>query len=282
MNRMERYHIAENTVQETLIIPLYGRKLGSELYPGILDDPYSAAAAGRLDYDFAELDKKKRTAAWRFGALEGILRPRDILEEMKAYLELHPGAFVVNMGCGLDQTPLIGDNGKMRLYNIDRPDVIGIRNELLPPMGRETNIAADLSDPSWIKEIEPEEGVFLFAAGVFHYFRAGEVRDLVLRLLEAFPGGRLVFDTVGRTGQRLLMKKTLENMGISDISGYFCISDPVSEIGGWSDRISVSSRRYLGGYVDLKSEGVPAGMRLMCRFFDRAMNMNICRLEFRP
>ena len=82
---MERYHIAENTVQETLIIPLYGRKLGSELYPGILDDPYSAAAAGRLDYDFAELDKKKRTAAWRFGALEGILRPRDILEEMKEH-----------------------------------------------------------------------------------------------------------------------------------------------------------------------------------------------------
>ncbi len=146
---MERYHIAENTVQETLIIPLYGRKLGSELYPGILDDPHSAVAAERLDYDFSELDSKKYTVAWRFGALEGVLRSRDIPEEMKAYLALHPGASVVNMGCGLDQTPLIGDNGKMRLYNIGRPDVIEVRNGLLPPMERETNIAADLSDPSW-------------------------------------------------------------------------------------------------------------------------------------
>ena len=28
-----KYHIEKNTVQETLVIPLYGRKMCSELYP---------------------------------------------------------------------------------------------------------------------------------------------------------------------------------------------------------------------------------------------------------
>ena len=30
---MEKYHIERNTVQETLVIPLYGRKVCAEHYP---------------------------------------------------------------------------------------------------------------------------------------------------------------------------------------------------------------------------------------------------------
>ena len=33
-----RYHIEKNTVQETLVIPLYGRKMCSELYPNLYRD----------------------------------------------------------------------------------------------------------------------------------------------------------------------------------------------------------------------------------------------------
>ena len=37
---MGKIHINKNTVQETLIIPLYARKLGNEFFPHILQDPY--------------------------------------------------------------------------------------------------------------------------------------------------------------------------------------------------------------------------------------------------
>lgn len=33
-----KYHIEKNTVQETLVIPLYGRKMCSELYPNLFRD----------------------------------------------------------------------------------------------------------------------------------------------------------------------------------------------------------------------------------------------------
>lgn len=59
----------------------------------------------------------------------------------------------------------------MNLYNIDRKDIISIRNSLLPPIGREINIAADLNDDTWTQYIHVFQGVFLFAAGVFMYLR---------------------------------------------------------------------------------------------------------------
>lgn len=34
-----KYHIEKNTVQETLVIPLYGRKICSDHYPELFSDP---------------------------------------------------------------------------------------------------------------------------------------------------------------------------------------------------------------------------------------------------
>lgn len=38
-----KYHIEKNTVQETLVIPLYGRKMCSELYPNLYRDETARA-----------------------------------------------------------------------------------------------------------------------------------------------------------------------------------------------------------------------------------------------
>ena len=162
---MKEPRIEKNTVQETLVVPLYGRMLGSELYPSILQDPYARDALTRLDFDTSRLDNRRDSLAWKFGSLEGIVRSRDILIEMESFLETHPQAAVVNMGCGLDATPLLADNGSMRLYNIDRQDVIDARNALVPPMERERNLVADLKDAAaWIPEVDASEGVFLLLA----------------------------------------------------------------------------------------------------------------------
>ena len=48
------YHIEKNTVQETLIIPLYGRKVCSEHFPDLFKDPEAERICSMLDYDFEE------------------------------------------------------------------------------------------------------------------------------------------------------------------------------------------------------------------------------------
>lgn len=256
-----------------------GACLGASSFPSILQDPYARDALTRLDFDTSKLDQKRDTLAWKFGSLEGILRSRDILFEMKSYLTAHPYAAVVNMGCGLDATPLLADNGSMRLYNIDRHDIIQARNALIPPMEREKNLVADLKDTAaWIPQIDASHGILLFAAGVFMYFQKDEVMNLVLALRTAFPQGILVFDTLGALGVKTLMKGTLRTMGIKDVKGRFSCEQPERDC-LWTDDLCISSRPYLTGYADLKASGVQPILRATAKLFDTVMKMRIVRVE---
>ena len=56
----KKYHIEKNTVQETLVIPLYGRKVCSEHFPKLFKDKEAERIYSMLDYDFAEKGKKMK------------------------------------------------------------------------------------------------------------------------------------------------------------------------------------------------------------------------------
>lgn len=143
------YKIEKNTVQETLIIPLYARKMCTELYPNLYRDETAVRLFGEIDYDFSALEKKSRSLMQRFGFLEVAMRQNDLAFEVRDYLRAHPNAAVVNLGCGLDATGRSCDNGSCKLYNLDFPDVIRVRDELLPAGPREENIPCDLNDTAW-------------------------------------------------------------------------------------------------------------------------------------
>ena len=49
-----KYKIEKNTVQETLILPLYSRKLCTELYPNLYRDETAVRLIDQIDYDFSE------------------------------------------------------------------------------------------------------------------------------------------------------------------------------------------------------------------------------------
>ena len=107
-----KYKIEKNTVQETLILPLYSRKLCSELYSNIYRDETAVRLIDEIDYDFSEAEKNSRSLMQRFGALEVAMRQTDLAWEVRAYLKNHPCAAVVNLGCGLDNTGRACDNGR--------------------------------------------------------------------------------------------------------------------------------------------------------------------------
>ena len=50
-----KYKIEKNTVQETLILPLYSRKLCTELYPNLYRDETAIRLMKEIDYDFSVL-----------------------------------------------------------------------------------------------------------------------------------------------------------------------------------------------------------------------------------
>ena len=82
-----KYKIEKNTVQETLILPLYSRKLCTELYPNLYRDETAVHLIDQIDYDFSEAEKNSRSLMQRFGALEVAMRQNDLAFEVQAYLK---------------------------------------------------------------------------------------------------------------------------------------------------------------------------------------------------
>ncbi len=62
-----RYKIEKNTVPGTLIIPLYARKMCSELYPNLYRDEAARRLVNAVDYRFFRLGEKIRDLMQRFG-----------------------------------------------------------------------------------------------------------------------------------------------------------------------------------------------------------------------
>ena len=279
---MQRHPIEKNSIQETLVIPLYGRALCTRKFPQLFADQTAAELLEQIDYDFSALEQRSGGLLQDFGALEVAMRQSDLAFEVREYLRAHPRAAVVNLGCGLDSTGRACDNGQCRIYNIDLPDVMAVREALLPAGERERNLAADLNDLSWFDAIDAptEDGAVFFAAGVFYYFRTEQVRALCAAMAERFPGGRLVFDAAGPTAVKLMLKTWVKQAGIRDVGAYFSVRDPARELSPWTDRIAVSSRGYMQGYQKLRGPGIRPVHRLLARLADGPLKLQIVRIEF--
>lgn len=276
----KKYHIEKNTVQETLVIPLFARKICSQAYPELFVDKEAERICNMLDYDFASKEKMMKSSIGLFGALEVAQRQYDLAWEVKEYLKQYPKASVVNLGCGLDDTFRKTNNGTCKGYNLDFPDVIHLRNEILPAKERETNIACDLNDFSWMDQIDHTDGVVFIASGVFYYFKTEDVKKLFMEMAFRFPSGVLAFDSCNKAGAKMMTKTWLKEAGITDVGAYFSLDDP-SSLKKWSDRFSdVSHKSYMRGYRDIV-KNVSTLHKILIHFCDRAVNMRIVRIQFK-
>ena len=275
-----KHKIEKNTVRETLLIPLFARKVCSELYPNLYRDETAVRLIDQIDYDFSEAEKNSRSLMQRFGSLEVAMRQNDLAFEVRDYLKSHPNAAVVNLGCGLDCTGRACDNGRCKIYNLDFPNVITVRNELLPAGDWEQNIPCDLNDTAWFSEVDTSGGAVFFASGVFYYFLTEQVKALVQAMADAFPGGVLVFDAANQTAVKMIAKTWLKSAKIRDVGAYFAVSDAPKEIGAWDSRLQVTSRGYMLGYNDLKDPSVSGFFRFLARVGDGVMKMQIVRIKF--
>ncbi len=276
-----KYHIEKNTVQETLVIPLYGRKVCTEIFPTLYRDETAKKLIEQIDYDFSGLEKQSKNTMYRFGFLEVAMRQNDLAQEVRDYLEIHPKAAVVNLGCGLDSTGKVCDNGQCKIYNLDFQNVIDVRNSLMPAGAREQNVACDLNDTSWFDKIDASDGAVFYASGVFYYFLTEQVKTLVCKMAEAFPGGKIVFDAANEKASKLLRRTWLKWANIKDVGAYFAVCDAKKELSLWSSDLEVSSRGYMLGYNDLKDPSVSKLFRLLAKLGDGFMKMQIVRIDFK-
>lgn len=275
----KKIKITKGSVQETLIIPLYARKMCCERFPSLYYDAAAIKACNSLDYDFSDLNKKSKSVFYEFGALEGAMRQLDVMWEINDYLKSHKKASIVCLGCGLDIDPRRCGTKDNKIYNIDFKETINAREELVGKDDREINIATNINDLNWLDTIDNSNGTILYAAGVFHYFKKEEVKSLAIKIAEKLPGSRLIFDVVNDFGYKMMLKTVLKSYDMQDINAYFKTNDP-KEFETWTNKIKVSSRKYMRGYYDMKNKEVRSIHRILADVADKMLGMTIVRFDY--
>jgi O-methyltransferase involved in polyketide biosynthesis len=232
----EKVTLQSETVQETMLIPLWGRATYSLLYPELLTDPRAEEIIVQLDYDFGPFAK----ALGEYGGIGYLVRARRFDESITAYIADHPQATVVNLGSGLDTTFSRVDNGQIRWYNVDLPDAIAFRKKLIPETERSACIARSAFDLTWLDEVafDPAKGMFIIAGGLFMYFDDATVRPLFVALAERFPGGEIHFDTMPKLGLAFVNRR-VKGTGVPTMKFALGVRNPQRKLSTWSPKLQV-------------------------------------------
>jgi O-methyltransferase involved in polyketide biosynthesis len=126
-----------------------------------------------------------------------ILRMREFDRFARGFLADRADPVIVHIGCGLDTRFERVDNGRVEWYDLDMPNVIKLRREL---MGEETGryhlLESSVFDDDWmdVVGIYRQRPILFIAEGVLPYFEEEQVKSLFLKIRDHFPGAEFVFD----------------------------------------------------------------------------------------
>lgn len=196
----------ENPSSQTLLIPLIIRAREGAHPKSLFRDRAAEEIVGRLP------DGTFTFSVHPFMHTGTAVRIRYFDDLTRTLLNTAEKTVVVQLGCGLDTRFSRTDDGKSIHINIDLPEVIALRRELLPRThGRDIDWAGNLRERDWMDMLERDYAGhrFLFIAeGVLMYLTEQDVRALIVDLADRFPGSHIAFDTAGRTAARTINKKS--------------------------------------------------------------------------
>jgi O-methyltransferase involved in polyketide biosynthesis len=196
MNK-QKVTIELGAVQETLILPLRARARETKKKNPIIRDNYAKDLVDRIDYDFSNLETNRELAENQ--QIQWAIRAYNFDNIVKEFLAHNSNSVVINIGAGLDTAFQRVDNGDVVWINIDLPDVVSLRQKLIPDSKRETTIARSVFDFNWIDDIAAltkDRPILFMAAGVLFYFSPSEVESLFRKLADAYPSAHFIFDAV--------------------------------------------------------------------------------------
>jgi O-methyltransferase involved in polyketide biosynthesis len=248
-------------VQKTLFLPLWGRAAETRKARPLLKDQTAVRIMAQVDYDFAAMTANispVTQAAWVMRSLctDGVIRN---------FLARYPRGTIVNLGCGLDTTFERVDNGHLKWYDLDMPDVVELRRKFIQESDRRRFIASSFLEEGWLEEIAVESQVLFVAAGVFYYFTEPEIRRFLTRLADRFPGCETLFDVASRMGLRAANQVVIRNGGLDEKSYLTWALESAKVITAWDSRFQIVKLLY---YFGAQAAALPLSTRLVGKLSD--------------
>ncbi len=230
----EKISIEKGNVQETLLLPLWGRAFETQKDKPRLIDEKAVEIIKKIDYDFSDIEETQAMSQHGWVA-RSLHTDRTIL----AFIKQHPGAAIVNIGCGMDTTFSRIDNGKIIFYELDLPDVIALRKNFYEDSPRHISISSSFLDTEWFEKIKVRDGLLFLAGGVFCYFEEEQIKTFFIQAADYFKNCDFFFDAMSPMGIKMAKKQVLKKggMGMSMEGGWGMKS--IKSIEKWDTRIKV-------------------------------------------
>lgn len=229
----QKIKIKKGNVQETLLLPLWGRAYETKQAKPRLIDKKAVEIMEKIDYDFSTVHETQALSQHGW-----VARSLHTDKLAKAFIEKYPNATIVNLGCGMDTTFSRIDNGKIMFYELDFPDVIELRKHFYEDTDRHISIASSLHDTKWFEKIKVSNGLLFLAGGVLYYSSEEEVKRFFIKTADFFGNCDFYFDALSPMGMKIAKKMVLKKGGMG-MSGDGWGIKPVKSLEKWDKRIKV-------------------------------------------
>ena len=227
----------------------------------VLIDPIGGECLDRIlsflpkDRYQQSLNQKLPSSLTQYLALRA--RKYDMLT--REYLKENPGGLVVNLGCGFDTRFWRVADQKMNYVEVDLPEVIEAKKEILGDLITYTVIGSSVFDEAWISRVASfrTEGVLFLAEGLFMYLPKEEVITTFKKISGTFTNSYMVFEVVHEKYTHGVWKKMLErkmkrSLGSSAGASYSYGIKAAREIEKYHNRIKVTGEWSYFEDMDLK------------------------------
>jgi O-methyltransferase involved in polyketide biosynthesis len=182
---------------QTMLATLYAKALDADFGRPILGDRHAKEIVDRLDYDWSQ------TTITVANSPSVTTRSAHFDRWVRQFLAVHPKSTVLHLGCGLDSRYFRIDPGPdVEWYDVDYPDVVALRRQLLPTGEHNHVIAASVTDPAHLAGIAADRPTLVIGEGLTMYLSRDDGIDLLRRVVDRFPSGELQFDAFSRFGIR--------------------------------------------------------------------------------
>jgi len=225
------------SVQETMLLPLWGRAVETLKPNPLLVDKKAVEIINSIQYDFSTIANnisKLSRASW-------IARSIFFDGKISEFISVNPYATVVNVGCGLDTTFDRIDNGKLNWIDLDLPDAIELRKQYFQESDRRRFISKSVFDTTWYDDILNKDKVMLLIAGVLYYFDESEVKKLFNEIHTCLPAAEIIFDHASKLGIKFSNDQVLKRGGMNESAYLKWGTDDIYEIEKWESYIKVIS-----------------------------------------
>ena len=209
-----------SAVSKTLFIPLSARIFASKNFPEYFYDEKALSLEKIVQTNCESVQEKSS----EYALMASAARYYNMDDIVRKFCAKYPKSNVFYLGAGLETACFRLKITNTYFYEIDLPEVVELRRQVLSGCANDTLIGCDMFDTAWARSIDKGLPTLLVACGVFQYFTREQVLNLIRELKSAFKNAELVFDATNETGLKYA-NKYVKSVGNDEAIMRFCVED---------------------------------------------------------